>query len=221
LLITPFIAVSECKAFQFDSEVFSKDYLSLFSIEINSNDGFNQFPGSGTSEDPFIIEGFNITTPEKYGIYITSITKYFIIRNCYIDSSFQGIYLKDVAKGTGSIENNICKNSDIRNGVGIKVENSENIVVTDNICTDNDLYGILVINSDGSTLINNTCLRNGSGGIVAYFSENSLFYNNSCAENEIVGIAVLHSFSSLVEKNICSKNNDFGMLLGDSNETMF
>lgn len=219
LCFLPFFSASRNITYQAIPEIHLWDYIPHTSIEIESDNDLLQFPGSGTSEDPFIIEGLNITTYSDCGIYITSTTKYFIIRNCYINANEQSIYLKNIAKGTGNVENNFCSNSQIGNGVGIEVENSENLIVTNNICTDNDYYGILVSNSNNSTLKNNTCSRN-RVGIIVFSSENSLLYNNTCVENENVGIEIMWSTSSIVERNICSKNNEFGMVLWDSNETL-
>ncbi len=43
--------------------------------------------GSGTPDDPYIIEGWEISADEQTGIFITETTKYFIIRNCHIYST--------------------------------------------------------------------------------------------------------------------------------------
>ena len=78
-------------------------------ISITSDSEFEVFPGSGTSEDPYLIDGYNITTTSDEGIYIRGTTKYFIIRNCYVDANDYGIYITDVADGTATVINNTCK----------------------------------------------------------------------------------------------------------------
>lgn len=218
--LSPSVVISDRKALQSDLGIFSGSYISRNSIEIISDNGLRSFPGSGTPENPFIIEGFNITTENDFGIYITETTKHFIIRNCYIDASYRGIYLNNIAKGTGRVENNICKNSEVSNGFGIEIEKSENIVIVDNICTGHDLYGIAVIYSDNSTIKSNICSRNGGSGIISFSSENPYIYNNTCVENEDSGMIILSSSSSLVERNSCSKNSIFGIVLWDSNESI-
>ncbi|MHA1205511.1 MAG: hypothetical protein ACTSSL_11350 [Candidatus Heimdallarchaeaceae archaeon] len=57
-------------------------------IIIASDSDFSIFPGTGTPEDLYIIEGFNITTISDYGINIRYTTKYFIIHNCYVDVAY-------------------------------------------------------------------------------------------------------------------------------------
>ena len=61
-------------------------------IIIPDQNVLSDFPGSGTEEDPYVIEGYNITTSEQYGIYIYGETNFFVIRNCYIDALDYGIY---------------------------------------------------------------------------------------------------------------------------------
>ncbi|MHA1203051.1 MAG: hypothetical protein ACTSQ4_11100, partial [Candidatus Heimdallarchaeaceae archaeon] len=54
-------------------------YSSLIihdSIEISSDIDFEVFPGAGTAGDPYLIEGYNITTTDSTGIHITDTTKY-------------------------------------------------------------------------------------------------------------------------------------------------
>ena len=68
------------------------------------------FPGNGSAVNPFIIENYNITTNDEIGISILDTTKFFIIRNCYIDAYRRGIDIENTAIGTASIINNICIN---------------------------------------------------------------------------------------------------------------
>jgi len=74
-------------------------------IYITSDSGFAVFPGSGTEEDPYLIDGYNITTTST-GISITDTTKHFVIRNCYVETNYIGIYITDVADGTATVANN-------------------------------------------------------------------------------------------------------------------
>ncbi len=62
-------------------------------IEITSDSDFEVFPGTGTEIDPYVIEGYNITTTSTRGISIRGTTKYFTIRNCYVDAEENGIHI--------------------------------------------------------------------------------------------------------------------------------
>ena len=68
------------------------------SISITEDAGFDTygFPGTGDSSDPYIIENYEIITGDEYGIYITGTTMSFIIRNCYVDASWSGIFIHNV-----------------------------------------------------------------------------------------------------------------------------
>ncbi len=52
------------------------------------------FTGEGSESNPYVIENYNITTTKDYAIYISSTSKYFIIRNCNLAANFTGIYIK-------------------------------------------------------------------------------------------------------------------------------
>ena len=58
------------------------------------------FPGEGTSENPYIIEGYNITTTDEFGIEIWNnsgiITKCFTIRNCLINALQTCIFVREM-----------------------------------------------------------------------------------------------------------------------------
>ncbi|GAG81070.1 unnamed protein product, partial [marine sediment metagenome] len=98
-------------------------------IEITSDSDFEVFPGTGTEIDPYLIEGYYITTTSESGISISSTTKYFTVRNCYVDADLYGIYVDDVAYGTATVINNT---------------------------SNSNVYGIRFWFSDSSTVANNT-----------------------------------------------------------------
>ena len=59
----------------------------------NDNDFLSyNFSGDGSKNNPFMIQNLNITTDSNNGIYISGTTKYFTIKNCYIDAKYDGIY---------------------------------------------------------------------------------------------------------------------------------
>ncbi len=164
-------------------------------IEITSDSDFEVFPGSGTAEDPYVIEGYNITTTEYNGIYITDTTKYFTVRNCYVDAEDYGIYIDDVADGTVTVINNTCNNN---YRCGINLWSSGSSTVINNTCNDN-LEGIYLSNSGISTVVNNTC-NNNDKGIWLNFSGISTVENNTC-NNNWRGILLQDSVSSTVVNN--------------------
>ncbi|MBA7542083.1 hypothetical protein ES705_34399 [subsurface metagenome] len=121
-------------------------------ITYDSNFTDYGFLGTGTAEDPYVIEGYNITTTDSKGIYISSTTKYFTVQNCYIDAEEYGIYIRNVADGTATVFNNTCCNNYNR---GISLSSSASSTVVNNTCSNNN-YGIIFFSSDSSTVANNT-----------------------------------------------------------------
>ncbi len=168
------------------------------------------YSGSGTAEDPYVIEGYSITTTSLIGINIAGTTKYFIIRNCYIDASDYGIYISDVSDGTATVSNNTCYYS----GRGIWLSYSDSSTVNNNTCKFNDEDGITLDYSDKSLVANNTCNCNGDYGIHLSRSENSIVTNNLCRSN-MWSISIGVSHNSTVTYNRCY-NNFVGLSFGNS-----
>jgi parallel beta-helix repeat protein len=179
-------------------------------ISITSDDNFTDysFLGTGTDEDPYVIEGYNISTTSTRGIYITDTTKYFTVRNCYVDAGEYGIYIRNVASGTATVINNTCTNN---NNIGIYLYNSGSSTVVNNTCSSNNFCGIFLSSSVSSTVANNTCNSN-EEGIYLSNSGSSIVANNTCNNNEWDGIYLESSGSSTVTNNTCNNNNWGGIL---------
>jgi parallel beta-helix repeat protein len=185
--------------------------------------GNNQFTnangvvsGSGTKNDPYIIENWEINASNDNGIEIKSTTAYFIIRNCYIHNgsySYEGIYLYFAKNGI--IENNRLKNND----VGIYLYNSESNNVRNNTYINNNDEGIFLRYSDFNNITNNTCHLNKGSGILIEYSENNNISKNICSNNSVHGIYVDDSNNNEASNNICRSNNGYGLSLvrGDYN----
>ena len=143
--------------------------------------------GSGTADDPYIIEDWAIDASSADGIRIENTTKYFVIRNCLVENGrfgFSGIYLFNVVNG--KIENNTCGNNDR----GIWLVSSSNNTISNNTCENNYFYyhfgnygGIwLWKSSDYNTISNNTCENNYHGIYLELSSYNTLD-NNTLSNN--------------------------------------
>ncbi|MHA1303352.1 MAG: NosD domain-containing protein [Candidatus Heimdallarchaeaceae archaeon] len=154
-------------------------------IEIASDSDFSSlgFLGSGTESDPYIIEGYNITTTSTYGIYIhgSTVTAYFIISDCYIDAVSRGIYITGIANGIAVIENNTIVNND---EAGIYIDQTDNVNITDNTVLKNG-KGIYLNYASYTLIDNNTCVSNTYSGIYVYTSSNYAdITHNNCSYNE-------------------------------------
>jgi parallel beta-helix repeat protein len=112
--------------------------------------------GSGTENNPYIIEGWDINASTANGIEIRNTTAYFVIRNCYIHDgreNYDGVHFRDVSNGT-----------------------IENVNFT------NDLHGIY-LGSSPNNLIRNCTASNNSFGIYSWVSENNTLRNNALSNN--------------------------------------
>jgi len=157
-------------------------------IRITSDSDFLNFdfPGSGTEEDPYIIENYTLVGIQGQGggIYISKTTKYLIIRNCTIKNFARGIDLNNCQKRTVKIESNTISN-----------------------CKD---FGIYVINTDNSIIENNWCEYCGLSGIRTEDSSNTIFNGNVLYLNE-EGISIYTSNNNVLTNNTLIKNNRWGI----------
>ncbi len=183
------------------------------SISITSDIELEAFPGLGTAEDPYVIEGYNITTTDNNGIYIAGTTKYFTIRNCYVEAKDNGIYIYAAANGTTKIINNACNNNEVNN---IYIRFSHYSVVVDNLC-ENSGNGINLDYSEYSTIVNNTC-NNNIKGIYLDHASFSVIQDNECNNNSNQGIYSLWSGNSTIYNNTCNHNLWEGIYLDQSSD---
>ncbi|MFX1514229.1 MAG: right-handed parallel beta-helix repeat-containing protein, partial [Promethearchaeota archaeon] len=129
-------------------------------IEFNSIAQNENWEGTGSFGDPYIIERLNITNSTTNLMSIEDTTAYFVIRNNLLDgistSLYSGIYLSNVTHCT--ITNNTIHNT-VR---GIDIDGASNNFILKNTCTGNVQYGIRIY-------------KGIKGGKVSY---NNLFHQN-------------------------------------------
>lgn len=183
-------------------------------IIIKSNNDFRKynFPGSGTSVDPYIIENNTIITSNDYGILVEDVTEYFIIRNNNLQAATAGISISLVATNRTQLINNTCTN----NNIGIYIYNSPGCYIFGNNCSNNFVDGIQVEsfgyedNSSYCTIANNSCIRNIENSIVIWKTPHTLVENNTCIMlNKNVlqiyhrcGIVLFQSGHAIVRNNV-------------------
>ena len=142
--------------------------------------------GSGTWNDPYIIENLKIKGFEdKNGIEIWNSDVSFIIQDCLIYNSNYGIYLENV--NNSRLININCSNIDW----GIHLEYSNNNTLLGNTANGNDYEGIYLTESMGNILSGNTANDNLDSGI---------HLDTECVNNTLSG-------------NIANNNGDSGILI--------
>ncbi len=202
-----------------------ENYHSKYSygeIVIHKNSDFvnrYNFPGSGTENDPYIIENLILSTQKRYAIFIGDTTSFFVIRNCEIIFNQIGIYLNNIKRGTAKIENNIMEYKQAyyySNLQSIVVYFASDIVICNNTCSfDNEIYtsgyGITIYDSRNSIIANNTCFGFLIGIEVTSGSDFSTIENNLCQFNDR-GI-IIRSDSCVIYHNTLKYNSDYGVSL--------
>ena len=163
------------------------------------------WPGNGTEENPYIIEGYEIDASGGGGscIDVRNTRLHFTIRGCLLqgaNSSYMGgVFLWNVSHAT--LTDNTCTG----NFVGLHLfQNCSHITIMGNTCTENG-DGIHIGESSHITVEANTC-NNNSGGIYIYNSRNLVVEANTCNNNTYTGIGATGSADLVVVRNVCSFN---------------
>jgi len=116
--------------------------------------------GSGTADDPYVIEGWRIEAPNAdYGIYIDHTSAHFIIKDCVIGRArLAGIYLNSVRNGR--IEGVQISLSD----TAVYLLNSHENYLTESVIAD-CRYGVVAAgDSRGNYIVGNSFIGNGLNG---------------------------------------------------------
>ena len=69
------------------------------------------FQGTGTAENPFLIENYIFDDPNKTAIVIRDTTMHFVIRNCSIKKRGQPLFISNIGFNTGTLINNTFINN--------------------------------------------------------------------------------------------------------------
>ncbi len=175
-------------------------------IRINSNVQFKilaqkeGWPGNGTPDDPYIIEGYSIDAHASGpAIYIANTTVYFILRNNTIYNVSSkllignmvmslykvpyGIMLINVKHGT--VENNTLRDS----FVGISLYSSSQNVIRGNNVSRAAMGIYLDIMSSNNTVVNNICDVIYSGINIGYDSNSNVVKDN-VIRGSVYGISI-------------------------------
>ncbi|MBN1677812.1 MAG: right-handed parallel beta-helix repeat-containing protein [Candidatus Thermoplasmatota archaeon] len=201
--------------------------------------------GSGTVDDPYVIEGWEISSFPSRGIEITNANVHFTIRDCYVHHGTEifseairigycsnGIVrdctCSDCSYGIGllgSSGNSLVSNTCSDNHCGIELTNSNGNSLTDNVVS-SSVYnefggGIRLYKSDSNCLANNTCSLYRSSCIKLEYSDGNTLIDNTCAgQGTWYGIDLFHSNSNNASGNTCS-DNYYGMRISRSPDNRF
>ena len=187
-------------------------------IETDSDFEHHRFSGSGTYEDPYIIENRVFGTRKDQikdfyiGLEILRTSKYFVIRNCEFFGGLSSIKLENIAPGTAKIHDNIIYTlsqfvTDYdRGGGSIQVVNSDNVLIEKNVflhCSDLCKY-----KWSSSPVI---------GGIVISRSENTVVRKNTLTP---CFVFVTNSPNTTLEENYVNSTYNFCEIAASPNSTL-
>ncbi|RLF40161.1 MAG: hypothetical protein DRN12_05990 [Thermoplasmata archaeon] len=197
------------------------DYTSHKPIHIDGDEEFileaenEGWPGSGTMDSPYIIEGYEIDASSVHGIWIENTRVYFIIRNCIIRGGGfynDGVYLNSVQNGR--IENTVSYNNDR----GIHLFRSSNNILFGNEANDNYYVGFYIYSSSNNILNGNIANDNRWSGFYVDVSSYNVLTNNTADGNQY-GFYVSSSRNSVLDNNRAA--GDFGFyLISTSNSVL-
>ncbi|MHA1927519.1 MAG: right-handed parallel beta-helix repeat-containing protein [Candidatus Thorarchaeota archaeon] len=160
---------------------FATSYAVHDPIVITSNGDFvsQGFPGSGASGNPYMIEGYNITTAGDC-VSIQDTDAYFVIRNCLLTGGMSlgndGVELDRVDHGE------IRNNTIFGNNNGVNILSSSYITVVNNTIIENSLMGVGLSSSPNNIVVNNT-LSESHYGVIIHDSSNTTLSSNIFVNN--------------------------------------
>ncbi len=166
------------------------DLLPHPPIEIIGNTGFTVengvVGGSGTNEDPYLIEGWSIDAADStFGVHVEGTTRAFVIERCRVfGASSTAIDLVDVKKASISG----CEMG--TSYFGLSAKNSDNLTIADNSFFDNDYAALFLINSSNNDIHDNL-FHSGGPGILFYEKAMNNTVHDNVFDHCKIGISIL------------------------------
>jgi basic membrane protein A len=203
----------------------NKSYTYNASFSITSDTQFGpsgyDFPGSGSSTDPYNITGLYINATSGNLIFISDTTLYFRIENCLLNglstTTTQGINLQNVQNGA-IVNTTVCNMGNDGISLGDPLA-SHYINITDNIVFNNRANGIFLKYSTNNYIINNTVFNNTYKGIRLEYSFYNYLVDNVVYDNNEDGIFFLYSDFCSADGNTVWNSGGNGIHLGYSNNS--
>jgi parallel beta-helix repeat protein len=192
-------------------------------ILISSNSDFTErastenWPGSGTQNNPYIIESLNFKAEGAVTnlIHISNTNVYFIIRDCVIQNGGSpgegAVYLNSITNGK------LINNSIVNNGfIGILLIDSNDNELINNTIYDNEENGVELRNSNSNKISSNIISNNKGDGLQISSSNHNVVNRNTFYENSNFAIHLVQSSNNLMYLNIIPNNTYDGIVLEES-----
>src|SRR5438093_2869438 len=193
----------------------SSNHQSHAPILINGNGGFTAdngvTGGSGTSSDPYTIQGWDIDGSNGNGIEIRNTDAYFVISDLYIHSetspaSYSGVNLYNVTNGS-------LEESRIVGSLKGSGDHSGNSLTITRISVEWNSQAILLRGPANIEIANNDLSNNGAGINAGYLS--SADVSSNTFRND--GILVYRSLNFVIAANTIQGDHQDGISIDQSN----
>ncbi|MEW5937475.1 MAG: NosD domain-containing protein [Candidatus Thermoplasmatota archaeon] len=202
-------------------------YTSHQPIRINSDADFDEAHGvsggSGTSSDPWVIEGWDINgTGYGYCLYVGNTTKYFMVRDCYLhDASGNNatFYWNSSLVLLNSSNSKVTDNMVLSSYSGILLFLSNNSIITRNAAA-NKGYGLSIAYANNNTIADNTVFSNNASGIYLKSSQDNIITRNTISNNNYSINLTASDWNTILDNAV--SNNIYGVSLSSSsNNTIY
>lgn len=192
----------------------SEYYTVCSPITIDSNQDFGglSFSGTGAQDNPYVIERLHIVSTGSHNssISVSDTSVYLIIRDCYVETDWAGIEIRDVAEGTIRIVNNTCT-SNSGGGAGIVFWGVQNCTIIDNRCSQL-AQGIHLIEASRCFITSNNVTENSYQGINIRYSNSNTIIDNIIIDSSQHGLAFVGTSShNLIHHNQFAYNGKEAM----------
>ncbi|MCK5773275.1 MAG: right-handed parallel beta-helix repeat-containing protein [Thermoplasmata archaeon] len=165
--------------------------------------------GSGTSDDPFILEGVVVNSSVTDGIVIENVTQHLVIRNCVVVYGMRNYVSGIKVRNSTNITISSCQVYQTR--TGINISSSGRISLWDNYVASTHTGYLLNIND--SMMVNCSAEWNGYYGMRFHDSNNNQIVDSSSSNNcGVLGVAsgltMLNSSGNTIKE--CSFDLNYG-----------
>jgi parallel beta-helix repeat protein len=189
-------------------------------IYIEGNDNFTAangvVGGSGTENDPYIIENWDISAENAHGIWIRNTTAHFVIRNCYVhDGKYnrnRGVLFDNVKNGK------VVNVTSERNLAGIFLAHSGNTLIENCVIENNGGEGIRFNYSNNNRVINSIISHSENVNLHLYWSDNNII-DGCIISSTYGGVALERSSNNSIVNSVVRDHGDVGIFswLSDKN----
>ncbi|MGM0404827.1 MAG: NosD domain-containing protein [Thermoplasmatota archaeon] len=214
-----------------EGDAFTSSYTTHEPIKIDDDTDLNQmamgegWAGTGSEENPYIIEGYDIDAYSYgYAIYIGNTTDHFVVRDSYLHNAHSYDRWEEAGLQLYNITNGVIKDNEIRDNdyYGIYLEGSTGITIFNNTVSSYSWSsdGIYLTDSDDNILDDNTVSSNGDYGVYLSSSNSNILRNNTVSDSDYAGVYIYNSDETTLENNTVSSNYDEGINLYNSDYTI-